>query len=43
MTKEDLKNYLIIEAGYTEARVNDMDAKELFDKISSMEWYLWLY
>ena len=32
MTKEELKQYLIEEAEYSEARVNSMDAKELFDK-----------
>lgn len=32
MTKEELKKYLIEEAEYKEARVNDMDAYELFDK-----------
>ena len=36
MTKEDLKNYLIEEAEYKEARVNDMDAYELFDKY--LQW-----
>ena len=37
MTKEELKSYLVIEAEYAEARVNDMDAKELFDKY--LQWY----
>lgn len=36
MTKEELKSYLVIEAEYAEARVNDMDAKELFDRY--LQW-----
>ena len=36
MTKEELKKYLIEEAEYKEARVNDMDAYELFDKY--LQW-----
>lgn len=36
MTKEELKKYLIEEAEYKEARVNGMDAKELFDKY--LQW-----
>lgn len=36
MTKEELKKYLIEEAEYKEARVNDMDACELFDKY--LQW-----
>ncbi len=36
MTKEELKKYLIEEAEYKEARVNCMDAKELFDKY--LQW-----
>ena len=36
MTKEELKKYLIEEAEYKEARVNDMDAYVLFDKY--LQW-----
>lgn len=36
MTKEELKKYLIEEAEYKEARVNEMDAYELFDKY--LQW-----
>lgn len=36
MDKEELKRYLIEEAEYTEARVNNMDAEELFDKY--LQW-----
>lgn len=32
MNKEQLKRYLIDEAEYKEARVNEMDAWELFDR-----------
>lgn len=31
-----MKSYLVIEAEYAEARVNDMDAKELFDRY--LQW-----
>ena len=36
MNKEELKRYLIDEAEYKEARVNEMSAEELFDKY--LQW-----
>lgn len=32
MTKEKLKDYLIIEAEYTQEEVNNMSDRDLFDK-----------